>query len=139
MSNFDWDKIENFFDEFDYWGSTGWLAAILNKEVNLDILIECVQKHSEGSLGSKLPDNLFIKEGVSMSQTKTKYTVTRIQTITVEIEAEDFAKMRSLHTEGVVDELCADIVGTDLMEEQYIYEVDGNVVDIWKEEEVSDE
>jgi len=65
------------------------------------------------------------------------YKVTRIQTINVEIEAEDFAKMRSLHTEGVVDELCADIVGTDLMEEQYIYEVDGNVVDIWKEEEVS--
>ena len=65
------------------------------------------------------------------------YKITRIQTIAVEIEAEDVAKMRSLHTEGVVDELCADIVGTDLMEEQYIYEVDGNVVDIWKEEEVS--
>ena len=73
-----------------------------------------------------------------MSQAKTKYKITRIETVCVEIEAEDVAKMRSLHTEGVVDELCADIVGTDLMEEQYIYEVDGNVVDIWKRD-VSDE
>ena len=57
----DWDKIENFFDEFDYWGSVGWLTAILNGEVDLDVLRECGTKHSEDTLGDTLPKKLFIK------------------------------------------------------------------------------
>tara|TARA_R100001163_G_C4954566_1_gene120915 strand:+ start:92 stop:325 length:234 start_codon:yes stop_codon:yes gene_type:complete len=75
-----------------------------------------------------------------MSQTKTKYKITRIETVCVEIEAEDDAEMRELYSNGTVDDHCSDNLWNDpdLNYRQYVYEVDGNVVDIWKEEEVSD-
>ena len=67
------------------------------------------------------------------------YKVTRIETVCIEIEAEDDAEMRALYTDGTVDDHCSDTLWNDpdLTHSEYVYEVDGNVVDIWKEEEVS--
>ena len=75
-----------------------------------------------------------------MSQTKTKYKITRIETVCIEIEAEDDAEMRALYTDGTVDDHCSDTLWNDpdLTYSEYVYEVDGNVVDIWKEERESD-
>lgn len=72
-----------------------------------------------------------------MSQAKTKYTVTRTLTITVDIEAKDDAEMRALYSNGTVDDHLSQFQGYDREEAEYIYQVDGNVVDIWKEEEVN--
>ena len=63
-TDFDIDVLEKFFDEFDYWGTLGWLQAIMNGGIDLDVLRECVRKHSEDTLGSYLPDNLFIKKDI---------------------------------------------------------------------------
>ena len=75
-----------------------------------------------------------------MSQAKTKYKITRIETVCVEIEAEDDAEMRELNSNGTVDDHCSDNLWNepDSNYRQYVYEVDGNVVDIWKRD-VSDE
>ena len=69
-----------------------------------------------------------------------KYKITRIQTITVDIEAKDDAEMRALYSNGTVDDHCYDNLWNepDSNYRQYVYEVDGNVVDIWKRD-VSDE
>ena len=71
-----------------------------------------------------------------MSQAKTKYKITRIETVCGEIEAEDDAEMRELYSNGIVDDHCSDNLwnDSDLNYRQYVYEVDGNLVDIWKEE-----
>ena len=41
-TDFDIDVLEKFFDEFDYWGTLGWLQAIMNGGIDLDVLRECV-------------------------------------------------------------------------------------------------
>ena len=64
-----------------------------------------------------------------------KYKITRIQTITVEIEAEDDAEMRALYSDGTVDDHLSQWEGLDREEAVYIYQVDGNLVDIWKEKD----
>ena len=64
-----------------------------------------------------------------------KYKITRIQTITVEIEAEDDAEMRALYSDGTVDDHLSQWEGLDREEAVYIYQVDGNIVDIWKEKD----
>ena len=64
-----------------------------------------------------------------------KYKITRIQTITVEIEAEDDAEMRALYSNGTVDDHLSQWEGLDREEAVYIYQVDGNIVDIWKEKD----
>ena len=68
------------------------------------------------------------------------YKITRIETVCIEIEAEDDAEMRALYTDGTVDDHCSDTLWNDpdLTYSEYVYEVDGNVVDIWKEERESD-
>ena len=48
-----------------------------------------------------------------MSQTKTKYKITRIETVCIEIEAEDDAEMRALYTDGTVDDHCSDTLWND--------------------------
>ena len=75
-----------------------------------------------------------------MSQAKTKYKITRIETVCVEIEAEDDAEMRELYSNGTVDDHCSDNLWNepDSNYRQYVYEVDGIVVYIWKRV-VSDE
>ena len=75
-----------------------------------------------------------------MSQTKTKYTVTRTLTITVDIEAKDDAEMRALYSDGTVDDHCSHNLWHEEHSNyrQYVYQVDGDLVDIWKEE-VSDD
>ena len=66
-----------------------------------------------------------------------KYKITRIETITIEIEAKDKAEIRRLHMEGIVDDHCSSALWNDpnLDYPQYIYQVDGNLVDIWKEKD----
>jgi len=69
------------------------------------------------------------------------YKITRIETVCVEIKAKDDAEMKELYSNGTIDDHCSDNLwnDSDLNYRQYVYEVDGNLVDIWKEEEVSDE
>ena len=64
-----------------------------------------------------------------------KYKITRIQTITVDIEAKDDAEMRALYSNGTVDDHLSQWEGLDREEAVYIYQVDGNIVDIWKEKD----
>ena len=64
-----------------------------------------------------------------------KYKITRIQTITVDIEAKDDAEMRALYSNGTVDDNLSQWEGLDREEAVYIYQVDGNIVDIWKEKD----
>ena len=59
---FDWEIIEKFTDEYDYWGDLGWFSALLNEDIDIEVMRECIKKHSEGTLESPLPDNAFIKD-----------------------------------------------------------------------------
>ena len=63
------------------------------------------------------------------------YKITRIQTITVDIKAENDAEMRALYSNGTVDDHLSQWEGLDREEAVYIYQVDGNIVDIWKEKD----
>ena len=62
------------------------------------------------------------------------YKITRIETVCVEIEAEDDAEMRALHSNGTVDDHCSDNLWNepDSNYRQYVYEVDGNPVNLWE-------
>jgi hypothetical protein len=42
-----------------------------------------------------------------------KYKITRIETITIEIEAKDNAEIRRLHMEGIVDDHCSSALWND--------------------------
>ena len=64
-----------------------------------------------------------------------KYKITRIETVCIEIEAEDDAEMRALYSDGTVDDHLSQWEGLDREEAVYIYQVDGNIVDIWKEKD----
>ena len=52
-------------------------------------------------------------------------------------EAEDDAEMRALYTDGTVDDHCSHNLWNDpdLNYSEYVYEVDGNIVDIWEEKD----
>ena len=65
------------------------------------------------------------------------YKITRIETICIEVDAKDNAEMRSLYTDGTVDDHCSFTLSNDpnLTSREYVYEVDGNIVDIWNNKE----
>ena len=57
------------------------------------------------------------------------------EAITVDIKAENDAEMRALYSDGTVDDPLSQWEGLDREEAVYIYQVDGNIVDIWKEKD----
>tara|TARA_R100000657_G_C4663780_1_gene107606 strand:- start:271 stop:489 length:219 start_codon:yes stop_codon:yes gene_type:complete len=68
------------------------------------------------------------------------YKITRTETICIEVVAKDNAEMRALYTDGTVDDHCSHALwNSDLDCREYVYEVDGNIVDIWKKLGVNDE
>ena len=69
------------------------------------------------------------------------YKILRIETICIEVNAKDNAEMRALYTDGTVDDHCSNTLWSDpdLGFRKYVYEVDGNIVDIWNEGRVNDD
>ena len=71
------------------------------------------------------------------------YKITRIETICIEVNAKDNAEMRDLYTDGTVDDHCSNALWSDpdldLDYREYVYEVDGNIVDIWNNKEINNE
>jgi len=65
------------------------------------------------------------------------YKITRIETICIEVDAKDNAEMRALYTDGTVDDHCSYTLSNDpdLTSREYVYVVDGNIVDIWNNKE----
>tara|TARA_R100001086_G_C11833371_1_gene257187 strand:+ start:1738 stop:1941 length:204 start_codon:yes stop_codon:yes gene_type:complete len=64
------------------------------------------------------------------------YKIKRIETICIEVNAKDNAEMRALYTDGTVDDHCTNVLWNPVYSDRkYLYEVDGNIVDIWNKEE----
>ena len=58
----DMDQVEQFFDEYDYWGSIGWLTEIVNGNIDLELLRKAIWCHSVGNTEEteKLAKDMFI-------------------------------------------------------------------------------
>ena len=58
----DMDQVEQFFDEYDYWGSIGWLTEITNGNIDLKLLRKAILFHSinDKEECQKLVDDMFI-------------------------------------------------------------------------------
>ena len=64
------------------------------------------------------------------------YKITRIETTYIEVDAKDDAEMRALYTDGTVDDHCTNAQWNPVYSDRkYVYEVDGNIVDIWNNKE----
>ena len=61
----DMDQVENFFDEYDYYGSIGWLQEILNGNIDLEIMRKAIWSHSVGNTEEteKLAKHILIVKG----------------------------------------------------------------------------
>jgi len=58
----DMDQVENFFEEYDYWGSIGWLTEIVNGNIDLELLRKAIWCHSVNNKAEsrQLVDDMFI-------------------------------------------------------------------------------
>jgi len=58
----DMDQVEQFFDEYDSWGSIGWLTEIVNGNIDLKLLRKAILFHSinDKEECQKLVDDMFI-------------------------------------------------------------------------------
>jgi hypothetical protein len=58
----DIDQVDEFFEEYDHWGSIGWLTEIVNGNIDLDLMRQAVWCHSVGNNEKcqKLVDKMFI-------------------------------------------------------------------------------
>ena len=56
------DDVDNFFDEYDYWGSIGWLIEIVNGNIDLKLLRKAIWCHSVNNKAEcqQLVDDMFI-------------------------------------------------------------------------------
>jgi len=58
----DMDMVEEFFNEYDYWGSVGWLTEIANGNIDLELLRKAIWCHSVDNKAEcqSLVDDMFI-------------------------------------------------------------------------------
>ena len=43
------EAVDNFFDEYDYHGSTGWLTEIIYGNIDLGLLRKAINEHAQGN------------------------------------------------------------------------------------------
>jgi len=60
------EAVDNFFEEYDYHGSTGWLTEIIYGNIDLGPLRKAINEHAEGNKEKcqEYVDQMFIKESV---------------------------------------------------------------------------
>jgi len=60
------EAVDNFFEEYDYHGSTGWLTEIIYGNIDLGPLRKAINEHAEGNKDKcqEYVDQMFIKESV---------------------------------------------------------------------------
>ena len=60
--HFDMNTIEEFFEEYDYWGSIGWLTEIANGNLDLELMRKAIWCHSVGNKEEcqQLVDDMFV-------------------------------------------------------------------------------
>ena len=60
------EAVDNFFEEYDYHGSTGWLTEIIYGNFDLGLLRKAINEHAEGNKDKcqEYVDQMFIKESV---------------------------------------------------------------------------
>lgn len=60
------EAVDNFFEEYDYHGSTGWLTEIIYGNIDLSQLRKAINEHAEGNKDKcqEYVDQMFIKESV---------------------------------------------------------------------------
>ena len=58
----DMDQVDAFFEEYDYWGSIGWLTEIVNGNIDLDLMRQAIWCHSVDNKAEcqQLVDDMFI-------------------------------------------------------------------------------
>ena len=58
----DMDMVEEFFNEYDYWGNVGWLTEIANGNIDLELLRKAIWCHSVDNKAEcqSLVDDMFI-------------------------------------------------------------------------------
>ena len=58
----DMDQVDAFFEEYDYWGSIGWLTEIVNGNIDLDLMRQAIFCHSVDNKAEcqQLVDDMFI-------------------------------------------------------------------------------
>ena len=60
------EAVDNFFEEYDYHGSTGWLTEIIYGNIDLGQLRKAINEHAEGNKDKcqEYVDQMFIRESV---------------------------------------------------------------------------
>ena len=60
------EAVDNFFEEYDYHGSTGWLTEIIYGNIDLGLLRKAINEHAEGNKDKcqEYVNQMFIKESV---------------------------------------------------------------------------
>jgi hypothetical protein len=60
----DLDDVTNFLEEYDYWGGDGWVAEILNENIDLELMRMAVISHSVGNKAEcqQYVDDMFINK-----------------------------------------------------------------------------
>ena len=60
------EAVDNFFEEYDYHGSTGWLTEIIYGNIDLGLLRKAINEHAEGNKDKcqEYVYQMFIKESV---------------------------------------------------------------------------
>lgn len=52
QTHLDMADVEDFLNDYDYWGGDGWIAEILNGNIDLELMRKAILHHAEGKFES---------------------------------------------------------------------------------------
>ena len=47
-THLDMADVEDFLNDYDYWGGDGWIAEILNGNIDLQLMQKAIRSHAKG-------------------------------------------------------------------------------------------
>ena len=47
-THLDMADVEDFLNDYDYWGGDGWIAEILNGNIDLELMQKAIRSHAKG-------------------------------------------------------------------------------------------